>query len=565
MSPVRPAHHPKDDAIRVLLCEPHHEHGYAVADAMARSPDVFHIMHADGLDDAMRQLEEGEVDIAMLDLGLLRPQLEATLLRVVSLSPATSIVVICDESQQDAAMACVRHGAHDFVVRHSNSDGMVRTVRSAFGRHNSNTNLHFLAHHDALTGLANRVLFTRCLDGELRTAAERHSLVGVLFVDLDDFKPVNDRYGHDAGDEVLRTIGRRLREGVPRSHVVARMGGDEFAVLVVDPEREGAIADTARKVVELVSAPIQLHEGYIVSVSCSVGVASSRGRTSSGRLVKDADEAMYRAKRVGGGGIQVSPGPTPTVIDGELEGALERREFELYYQPQVDGQGALFGVEALLRWNRNGEVMGPNTFIPQLEESGHIVGVGAWVLHTALHQLRTWWNAGLQVPRIAVNVSPLQLSRPDFSDRVAALLDNLNLPANALELEVTERVVLSMDGPSRTNLETLRELGVLIALDDFGTGYSSLAYLHRFPVDTLKVDRSFVQDIGTNPRSCSIVGSILDLGHRLGIVTVAEGVESQLQADILLREGCDVLQGFLYGHPRPGTHLPSSPAGLATC
>ena len=240
-----------------------------------------------------------------------------------------------------------------------------------------------------------------------------------------------------------------------------------------------------------------------------------------------------------------------------LAEALDQDEFELHYQPQVRGENEeLVGVEALLRWNRDGDPISPTMFVPELEETGLIVPVGQWVIRTALGQLAQWRKAGVVVPGVAVNISPLQLAHSDFADCVAKVLDDVGLPPSMLEIEVTERVVLADDRITRANLAALRAMGVQLALDDFGTGFASLSCLHRNPVDTLKVDQSFVADLDSNARSHSIVGSILDLGHRLGMRVVAEGVERPEQAEILRREGCDVLQGFLFGRPQIGAIPP---------
>ena len=557
MNPARAIPESHDDAICVLLCEPELEHAYAVTDALARSQDVFQVAHVDDLDGALAALTARPFDAAIIDVSTLGNPIDAAMLRVVSVSPATSIILVCDDDDQARAMAGVRHGAHDYVIREvASGASLVRRIHAALERHNSKANLHFLAHHDVLTELANRVFFNQCLEASITRSTESRTLVTVLFVDLDGFKPVNDTYGHDAGDSVLKAVARRLRAVVPHVSVVARLGGDEFAILVEHLPDPGSAVDLARQVVDAVSQPIQIGSGTDVEVSCSIGVATTRGDCAPAELVKRADEAMYRAKRAGGRGIQVAPSRAEPKLASRLAGAIERGELELFYQPQVDRAGQMFGVEALLRWNRNGDVIRPSDFVPQLEESGLIVPVGWWVIRTAVRQLVTWREEGVVVPRMAVNVSPLQLARRGFADHVAEILQEMKVQPGSLEIEVTERVVLSDNGATHANLEALRSNGVKVALDDFGTGYASLSYLHRYPVDTLKVDRSFVKDIDTNTRSYSIVGSILDLARRLGVVVVAEGVERRVQADLLRREGCDVLQGFLFGQPQSAAQLP---------
>lgn len=522
---------------------------------MAASHDVYQIVHADDFAAALKVLATEPVDCALLDVSMLAANLESALLRIISHSPGTSIVLICDGAQQDLAMLGVRHGAHDFVVRDTHHpDSLVRTVRSSLERHTSKTNLHFLAHHDTLTGLANRVLFHRTLEASFEAATEGEgSPFGVLFIDLDGFKPVNDTLGHDAGDELLRIIARRLRRNVSHDDLVGRLGGDEFAVLVSNLKEPANAVSVARRLLREIEQPMQI-EGEPVNVSCSIGVATSPSFSSAQGIIKAADEAMYDAKRAGGNGLHVH---ADTAVGGLYE-VFRRNELELFYQPQVDLGGQLVGVEALLRWNRDGEIVLPNQFVPELEDSGLIVSVGEWVIDRALEQLVRWRADGVDVPRVAVNVSPVQLQRVDLVATLDRLLGEHKLPPSSLELEVTERVMLADHGRTRENLEGIRAMGVSIALDDFGTGYSSLSSLHDYPVNTIKVDRRFVRDIASNARSASIVGSILDLGRRLGLEVVAEGVETLQQVELLQKEGCKVLQGFLFGHPEPATELGST-------
>ncbi|HHO52762.1 MAG TPA: EAL domain-containing protein, partial [Deltaproteobacteria bacterium] len=467
----------------------------------------------------------------------------------------------CHPWEQQQALAAVHAGAHDYLIRGRDAEeAILRLVCAALERRSSTSKLQYLAHHDGLTGLANRVLFNKCLEDA--NHQDQPSRIGILYLDLDGFRAINDLHGHEVGDEVLRIVAGRIRGEVQGFDVVARVGGDEFAILL-DHLEQGEATKVAQRVMTSLQRPISAL-GQELSLSCSVGVASrapSRGGISG--LLRAADEAMCRAKRSGQGHIHVSEpqerGPDQRRrLHDKLRGALSRGEFSLDYQPQVDAEGQLFGVEALLRWHHDDQLIGPNTFIPILEETGQIVPVGAWVLQQALAQLATWRAAGVMVPRMAVNVSPVQLQESGFSAVVATLLSQIRVPPSSLELEVTERVVMSDHGRCLNNMDMIRELGVRLALDDFGTGYASLAYLHRFPVDTLKVDRSFVREIHSNAKSASIVGSILDLGRRLGVATVAEGVETEEQVVCLRNEGCRIMQGFLFGRPRPGAIPPLS-------
>lgn len=546
------------DGVRVLLVEPDPGGAAAAMGALARS--LFCVERVDGFAGALAALEDSVVDVVLIDISSIPgPRIDSSLLRMISVSPGSSILLLCDAWQQQQAFAAVRAGAHDYLIRGRGApDAILRAVYAATERSSSTSKLQYLAHHDSLTGLANRVLFNKCLEDA--NHRDQTSRIGILYLDLDGFRAINDAHGHELGDEVLCTVAQRIRSQVRGFDVVARVGGDEFAILL-DHLEQGEAVEVARRVASILQRPMRVG-GHQLSISCSVGVATQAlARSSVPELLRAADEAMYRAKRSGEGNIRVfqpRSSNTPPVrgLHAKLQGALSRGEFALDYQPQVDADGNLFGVEALLRWHHDTQVIGPNTFIPILEETGQIVPVGAWVLQTALEQLASWRDSGVHVPRMAVNVSPIQLQASGFSAVVATMLSRVRVPPSSLELEVTERVVMSDHGRCLSNMDTIRELGVRLALDDFGTGYSSLAYLHRFPVDTLKVDRSFVREIHSNAKSASIVGSILDLGRRLGVATVAEGVETQEQVDCLRSEGCEIMQGFLFGRPRPGAVPP---------
>lgn len=564
MTASSPAIHPAVDEFRVLLMEPHAESAYELVGALAQSEDVFYVEHRESFTAGLEMLESERVDLILVDLGCLASaSVEGGLLRIVSLCPHTPVVLLCNEREQEHAFAGVRAGAHDYLVRgRDDSDAILRTVQAALQRKSNANHFHYMAHHDSLTGLANRSLFEKCLSD----ACQREDCdPAVLYIDLDGFKPVNDTYGHDAGDEVLRVVARRLRGVVRGFDVVARLGGDEFAVLLESVQSLAMRMDIGKRIIAKIEEPIQLGP-QLLRVSCSVGLAAAAEAGCDPTFVMQcADQAMYDAKSAGKGTLRVYSGdleedPQDTT-ETQLGLALPRGEFELHYQPQVNADGTLFGVEALLRWPSGN--LQPNQFIVLLERAGRIREVGRWVLRTALAQLKRWNDEGIAVPRMAVNVSPLQLQNEEFAGDVQAVLDELKVPAAMLELEVTEGVVLSNLGPTRENMKRLRERGVRLALDDFGTGYASLATLHQHTVDTLKVDQCFVRDLATNPRSLSIVTSVLDLARRLKIVTIAEGVETEAQASLLRKEGCQVMQGYLFDRPQPGSVPPLSRAALA--
>jgi diguanylate cyclase (GGDEF)-like protein/PAS domain S-box-containing protein len=426
-----------------------------------------------------------------------------------------------------------------------------------------------LAHQtlsDPLTDLPNRLLLRDRLDRALAAAARGHGLPALLFLDLDGFKAVNDSAGHDAGDEVLVAVADRLRSALPAGHTLARLGGDEFAILLEETDAEHAVL-LAQRLLPLVAERLAVH-GLDLVVTASVGVAlPERGAPStSGDLLRSADLAMYAAKEGGKGQVCVyDPSMHASVIartslERGLRRALDEGELVLHYQPVVSyGSGRVVGVEALLRWQSPERgLVPPLDFVPLAEATGLIVPIGAWVLREACRQLAAWDadpSSGLAGLDVAVNVSPRQLQAPGLYEEVRAALAEGGLAPERLTVEITESA-LEDDGPTLRLLQSLRDLGVRLALDDFGTGYSSLARLRQFPVHTVKIDRSFVQEIDAAGEA-PLVSATIALAGALGLSTVAEGVETQEQERFLRAQGCDAAQGYRYSRPLPPTDLPA--------
>jgi diguanylate cyclase (GGDEF)-like protein len=426
-----------------------------------------------------------------------------------------------------------------------------------------------LAYYDGLTGLANRHLFARQLAQALASARERDHTLALLYLDLDHFKNVNDTLGHAAGDELLRAVAERLRMVVRASDVVgrldtrqfrgglARLGGDEFAILLPAVASPEACGDVAQRILGRLSEPFEA-AGHRVAGGASIGIALfPQDAQDAETLMKSSDTALYHAKERGRNQFQFfrpslnSAAQRRLEVERELQVAIAEQQFRLVFQPRVDlATGLPATLEALIRWKS--PVLGtvpPSHFIPIAEKTGQIVPIGSWVLEEALRNLRSWRDAGLEEPRVAVNLASSQLETPQFFESVATLLKQTRLEPSSLEFEITEGTLLRQDESTLRTLRELRRIGVRIALDDFGTGYSSLSYLQQLSPDALKLDRSFVSNLDSDRTSAGIVAAVISMTRSLGIRSVAEGVERVEELECLRELGCDEVQGYLYCVP----------------
>jgi diguanylate cyclase (GGDEF)-like protein/PAS domain S-box-containing protein len=418
--------------------------------------------------------------------------------------------------------------------------------------------VHHVAQHDVLTGLPNRSLLQDRLGQAVARSDRSGRPVWVMLIDLDRFKYVNDSMGHKAGDVLLMTVAARLRTALRDTDTVARLSGDEFVVILAE-ESEPLTPCIVQRVMDAVAQPIMLASREFF-VTCSVGVAAyPSGGTPADSLIEHADIAMYRAKKLGRNNFQFY---TPAMneeslervrIESGLRSALERNEFVLHYQPQVDLQsGRIVGMEALIRWQHPElGMVPPARFVGVAEDTGLIVPIGAWVMRTACAQNKAWQDAGLGRLRVAVNLSARQFGAADLVAGIEAALRDTGLAADCLELELTESLFMGDITPAVELLHRMKALGVNLSIDDFGTGYSSFSYLSRFPIDVLKIDRSFVADITHDANDAAIVDSIIALAHNLRLSVIAEGVETAEQLDYLRRQGCDEMQGYYFSRPLP--------------
>ena len=425
-------------------------------------------------------------------------------------------------------------------------------------RRQAESKLNYLAYHDPLTGLANRRCFIERLEESMREAQRSEQRLAVLFIDLDQFKQVNDSLGHGVGDELLVAVAARLSEHVRLIDMLARLGGDEFICLMEGVRSEDDVALLAQEINAAFEAVFALGE-HELFLTASIGICLYPGDGENVlELMRNADTAMYRAKGQGRGLFHFyTPEMTRDArerirLENLLRGALDNGEISLHFQPQVDAaDGCLVGAEALARWDspRLGSVS-PVRFIPLAEDSGMIIALGHWVLRESCRQVVAWQAAGFELPQVSVNISVKQLERPGFVNDLAAIIAETGIAPARLKLEITESVVLAMSDACAL-LERVRALGVTLALDDFGTGYSSLSYLKLLPVHQLKIDRSFIIGIGSNSGDEAIIETVMALARSLGFEVLAEGVETVGQAEFLSGRGCHQFQGFLYGKPVP--------------
>ena len=510
------------------------------------------------LAEATDRLCRDEFDVLLLDLHLPDGSGIQCLDTIQAVNSTIPIVVLSGQDDEDFAVSILNKGAQDYLVKwEGQGRTILRSIRYAIERKRSELRLNYLAQFDPLTGIPNRQFFNDQLTRATARARRDGRKVTLLFLDLDDFKIVNDTLGHDAGDRLLKEVADRIRRSVRTGDVVARLGGDEFAVLcegLVGPREVEAVASG---LLDIVSQPYHVADRQL-TITTSIGITMyPNDHSDTQMLLKNADIAMYQAKDKGRNNFQFFHEQMHAdlmkyhELEHEIREALRLNEFHLAYQPKVNLRNRkMQGLEALLRWTSptRGNV-GPADFIPVAEESGHIIPLGYWVLNEVCQTMRSWLDQGLLCVPVSVNVSARQFQQPDFHKRVAQVLAKHAVPPGLIEIELTEGLMMEDSEAAQAELAQLKNIGLRISIDDFGTGYSCLSYLRRFPIDVLKIDRSFVQEIGCSEDGEIIIDAIISLATSLKLATVAEGVETPEQVEFLLRRGCEVAQGFLLGKP----------------
>ncbi len=514
--------------------------------------------------DATARLHNDAFDIVLLDLNL--P--DATGLQCVDAiqlaDDTVPIVVLSGQDDEEYAVSILNKGVQDYLVKwEGQGRTILRSIRYAIERKRSELRLNYLAQFDALTGIPNRQYFNDQIKRATARARRDGRQCTLLFLDLDDFKVVNDTLGHDAGDQLLKELAERLQRSVRSGDIIARLGGDEFAVLLEGLVNPVDIETMAKGLLDVVAQPFTI-AGRQLKTTASIGITMyPTDSADTQMLLKNADIAMYQAKGTSHNSFKFfTEGMHAALmayheLEQDIRRAMAEDEFSLVFQPKVNLRNRrLQGLEALLRWHspERGDVS-PSEFIPVAEESGHIIPLGYWVIEEVCRTLDQWREAGLHTVPVSVNVSARQFQQADFHRRVGEILDRHRIDPQLIEIELTERLVMEDTEAAQSELARLKEIGVRISIDDFGTGYSCLSYLHRFPIDVLKIDRSFVCEVGISPDSEIIIEAIISLARSLRLDTVAEGVETETQLNFLLERGCHVAQGYLLGMPLSTGHV----------
>ena len=533
----------------------------------------FEVIEAEDGQQAVELFQEHHPRIALLDVNMPRMDGFEACERIRSLPEglATPILMVTAVDDEEAIQRAFRVGATDFMGKPFDNTVLAHRIRYMDRSIRDQERIRYLAYFDALTGLPNRQFFARQFAEAVESAKRHGNRLAILYIDLDRFKLINDTLGHSVGDQLIRAVGRRLcnclRGGDLVEHrgaaegdqpqSVARLGGDEFTVLVKNLSSVDDASRVADRVMESVSKSLTL-AGNEVFVTPSIGIAvfPDHGDNTED-LLRHADTAMYQAKAEGRdryrqyGGWMDGKSAARLQLENDLRRALDRDELRLYYQPKIHlGSGQLAGMEALLRWQhpRFG-LISPGHFVPLAEETGLIRPIGQWVLEAACVQARRWQQDNSRDVHIAINVSSQQFGFHGFIDWLAGMLVRVALDPRLVEIELTESAIMSQADSKSDPLQALKNLGVTIAADDFGTGYSSLSYIKRLPIDTLKIDQSFIQDVADSSDSQSIVQAVIAMAQNLGLDVVAEGVETERQLRLLRELGCDQAQGYLIGRP----------------
>jgi len=552
-------------SLRVLLVEDNPDDAELVLRTLRKGGYSLDSIRVDNEQDLKEALENSTWDVVLSDYSMPGFSGLAALNILKEQNLDLPFIIISGTIGEEVAVEAMRLGAHDYLMKNN----LIRLVpaiqrelheaNERYARRIAEQTLRHQAYHDVLTGLPNRWLLRDRMEQALAYVRKKDLHMGVLFLDLDRFKNLNDTLGHLVGDHLLRAVADRLKKVLNAWDTIARLGGDDFVMLLPDIKQTSALEEKAQELLALFETPFEL-SGKSIYLDVSVGIAAypDNGQDSD-TLLKNAEATMYYAKAQGGKNYQFCSGDIQSAtvdrftIENELRVAIKNSELLLHYQPQFSLQDdSITGVEVLVRWLHPQRGMTPpDKFIPVAEDTGLIIPLGEWILQQAVDDIARMREAGIVLPRVAVNLSARQLYHHETQDTLRKLLATGNLGADVLEVEITESGIMQNPELAAENLITMKSIGVGVAIDDFGTGYSSLAYLKRFPIDVLKIDRAFIRDITLNSDDASIVKAILALAKALNLHVIAEGLETQAQYDYLKELGCNEGQGYMYARPMP--------------
>lgn len=526
----------------------------------AAFPQKYTVQTATCLQDGIKLLESAEFDIILTDLDLPDASGAKAVARIQDDCLTIPIVVLSGQDSDELALQTVQMGAQDYLVK-GQGDGYLldRAIEYAIERKRHEQRLSYLANYDSLTGLVNRELFKERLGRALIRANRNNALVALFLIDLDRFKTINDTLGHDAGDELLIQVARRLEQCTRDEDTVARLDGDEFAIITENVSNNDDAIKIADKILNIMRKSFNVQSNDIY-VSPSIGISLYPvNAVKAEQLLKCADTAIHSAKDTGRNCYYFYTTDmnkkllSRLSLEAKLRRAVEKQEFQLYYQPKFNIQTKqLIGAEALIRWfHPEDGMVSPGVFIPMAEELGLIAAITDWVLHEACSQNYAWQQAGYAPIRMAVNLSPKQFNQNNVAERISEQIRQTNLSPEYVELEITEGALMNDVVKSNEVLKALKDQGIHISIDDFGTGYSSLSYLKKFYLDTLKIDQSFVRDMLEDQDGSAIVSAIIAMANSLRLNVIAEGVETETQMSYLAEKNCQYAQGYLLGKPVP--------------
>jgi diguanylate cyclase (GGDEF)-like protein len=547
--------------IHLLLVEDNPGDVRLVNEMLAEDRRQRFVLHvADRLESALVVLREQDITVILLDLQLPDGSGLDTLLKIHSSAPEIPVVVLSSIGDEALAISAVQHGAQDFLVKnHISAHLLIRALHYAIERKRLEDRLHYFAHHDSLTGLANRKHLYDRLKNAMAWSRRNESQIALLLMDLNGFKPINDIFGHHVGDQLLCQVAERLRECVRETDFIARMGGDEFVLILHDIRGVDDVMAVTQKILNYMESPYTVHDRLLhVHVSVGISIYPSDGDTMED-LLRNADVAMYQAKTEAGA-VSASRFYSPTMnieagessgLRGQLFRALENKEFVVNYQPQVDiASGRIIGMEALLRWQHPQRgVLLPGQFMHALESTDLILAVGEWVLGEVCRQGCLWQEESPEPLVMSVNLASRQLLQANLADIVAAALRRSGLAPQNLELEVPESALMDNEDRVLMVLTRLHHLGVRLALDNFGSGRASFRYLCKFPFDSIKLDRSMIEDASSSAEGANFARAVIQVAHVFKMKGLAEGVETPEQLKLLRSLSCDDAQGYLYSRP----------------